>query len=380
MENINKIIAKYLSNQGTAEEIDRLTELIGESNNERVFEEYVRINYAVEYNMTEFDINKAKKKLLRRIRKDKNIFYLKRFQNTLKYAAVITIILFAGYFYQHDYFISNSNKVITPKDESITLELENGMIEVINPDTSKEIRDSQGNIVGNQQNDQITYSGITASEELIYNKLTVPYGKRFNIQLSDGTQVYLNSGTVLKFPVKFLPGKDRHVYLHGEAYFDVVKDKVHPFRVKADKLNVEVLGTEFNVQAYEEDSTTDVVLVEGSVALFSGESTSELYKLQPGERGVYQRDNGQILSENVNTTVYTAWRRGELVFRNMNFQNIILKLERHYNVKIENKNEALNKEIFNASFNNESLENVLGYFQDITDMTYKVKGHSIYIR
>ena len=380
MEKIDEAITKYLNNQSSAEDIEKLSEWLNKANNEKLFNEYVKINYAAEYNMTNFDINKAKTQLLQSIRKDKNIFFQKRFQNILKYAAVILVIISGGYFYHHENYTESNNGVITPHQGSITLELENGMIEVINPKTSKEIRDSQGNIVGDQQNDQISYSGNTASEELVYNKLTVPYGKRFNIQLSDGTQVYLNSGTVLKFPVKFLSGKDRQVYLQGEAYFDVAKDKVHPFKVKADDLNVEVLGTQFNVQAYQEDNTTDVVLVEGSVGLFTGESDSELYKLRPGERGIFQKDKGQILSENVNTTVYTAWRKGELVFRNMNFQNIVLKLERHYNVKIENNNEDLNNEVFNASFNNESIENVLSYFQDISDMSYKVKGDSIYIK
>lgn len=380
MEKIEGAITKYLNNQATAKEIEKLTEWLSQTDNEKIFSEYVKINYAAEYNMTEFDINKAKNQLLQRIRKDKNIFYQRRFQNILKYAAVLLVIISIGYFYQQESFIEKNNDMITPNEGSITLELENGMIEVINPTNSKEIRDSQGNIVGNQRNDQISYSRNTAPQELEYNKLRVPYGKRFNIQLSDGTQVYLNSGTMLRYPVQFLPGKNRQVFLKGEAYFQVTKDAAHPFKVNTSGLNVEVLGTEFNVQAYQEDNTTDVVLVEGSVGLFTEENTSELYKLRPGERGSYQRSKGEIYSQRVNTTVYTAWRRGELVFRNMNFQNIILKLERHYNVKIENSNEALNQEVFNASFNNEPIENVLSYFQDISNMSYKVKGHTIYIK
>src|SRR5690606_36367432 len=108
----------------------------------------------------------------------------------------------------------------------------------------------------------------TNSDKLAYNTLKIPFGKKFRLQLSDGTMVHINSGSTLKYPIKFIAGENRQVYLDGEAFFDVAKDKKHPFIVNADNLNVRVLGTHFNVSNYPEDAVTDVVLVEGSVGMY----------------------------------------------------------------------------------------------------------------
>lgn len=378
--NLEKLIAKYLDNQASLNEIDELTEWIEQDENEQIFKQYSEINYAVEYNMKQFDLDKAKEKLFRKIRRDKNIFYRKKFQNILKYAAVLLIIVGAGYFYQEYSFNSDLPTRVIPKEGSITLELENGMIEVINTQSSKEITDSQGNIVGNQKNDLLTYNLNENKEVLVYNTLKVPYGKRFEIQLSDGTKVFLDAGTSLKYPVSFIRNHPREVFLNGEAYFDVSEDKDQPFRVNVGALNVEVLGTEFNVQAYTEDQSFDVVLVEGSVKLYQNLEDKNKMTIFPGERGVFNRKEKTITVDEVNTTVYTAWRKGELVFRNMTFNNITKKLERHFNVVIINQNKLLSEQVFNASFNNDSIESVLSYFQDISDLQYEFKDDIIYIK
>lgn len=379
-ENLENLIAKYLGNQASMNEIDELTEWIRQDENEKIFEEYAEINYAVEYNMTQFDLDKAKEKLFRKIKRDKNIFYRKKFQNILKYAAVLLIIVGAGYFYQEYSFNSDLPTRVIPKEGSITLELENGMIEVINTQSSKEITDSQGNIVGNQKNDLLTYNLNENKEVLVYNTLKVPYGKRFEIQLSDGTKVFLDAGTSLKYPVSFIRNHPREVFLNGEAYFDVSEDKDQPFRVNVGALNIEVLGTEFNVQAYTEDQSFDVILVEGSVKLYQNLEDKNKMTIFPGERGVFNRKEKTITVDEVNTTVYTAWRKGELVFRNMTFNNIIKKLERHFNVVIINQNKLLSEQVFNASFNNDSIESVLSYFEDISDLQYEFKDNIIYIK
>ena len=115
-------------------------------------------------------------------------------------------------------------------------------------------------MVGNQNGNKIVYDTETTLEKLVYNTIKIPYGKRFELQLSDGTIVHLNSGTTLKYPVKFIASGNRQVFLDGEAFFDVAKDKTHPFVVNADNLNVRVLGTHFNVSNYPEDKLTDIVL------------------------------------------------------------------------------------------------------------------------
>ena len=121
---------------------------------------------------------------------------------------------------------------------------------------------------------------------MVYNTLKIPYGKKFEVQLSDGTIVHLNAGTSLRYPVQFVKNQSRQVYLTGEAFFEVSKDKAHPFTVNTQEVNVEVLGTKFNVNSYTEDVSTDVVLVEGKVSLYKDKKTAEnqVY-LTPGLKG-----------------------------------------------------------------------------------------------
>ena len=304
--------------------------------------------------------------------------YIKLIPTIYKYAAVAILFLSIGYFYQSGYF--SNNKVVTPS-ENITLQLENGNIQVINEDGSTQLVSEQGKIIGRQKGNQLVYSNTIEKETLVYNTLTVPYGKRFEIQLSDGTNVHLNAGTSLKYPVKFLKGKKRQVFLNGEAFFSVAKDAKHPFIVNAENLNVEVLGTEFNVSAYPEDTDADVVLVEGAVSMYKNtETLKEGTMLAPGTKGTLSKENLNISTEKVNTLIYTSWRQGGLFFRNIPFKNIVKKMERHYNIKIIITNKLLENEIFNANFNEEPIENILSYFSDSYNIEYKIKDNIIYIK
>src|SRR5690606_22630816 len=139
-----------------------------------------------------------------------------------------------------------------------------------------------------------------------------------------------NAGTSLKYPVKFLNGQERLVFLTGEAFFDVAEDADHPFIIKADDLNIRVLGTKFNVSAYPEDATADVVLVEGSVGLYdhTAKFDTDTFLLEPSEKGSFNKKEKKLKSEAVSTSTYTSWIEGELVFRNMSFENILRKMER----------------------------------------------------
>ena len=300
----------------------------------------------------------------------------------LKYAAVAIILLGLGFLYQQGYFDSNAPNLLIPEDEAITLELGNGEIEVISEDGNIQVVNKDGNVVGTQKGKQLIYENETSEADLVYNTLTVPYGKRFDLQLSDGTLVYLNAGSRIKYPVTFLDGKQRQVFLTGEAYFDVTTDTEHPFIVNAKELNVEVLGTEFNVSVYPEDERTSVVLVEGSVGLYGDGASLEndtSIHLEPGYQGSFERSNRDLSVRKVNTSIYTAWMNGELVFRNMSFDNILLKMERHYNVEITNQNRELGQERFNASFLEQPIAEILRYFNETHEIEYHIENNQVII-
>jgi len=202
--------------------------------------------------------------------------------------------------------------------------------------------------------------------------------------LSDGTVVYLNSGTSLKYPVKFIEGQNRKVFLNGEAYFDVSEDKNNAFVVNAQELDVQVFGTEFNVIAYPEDHETDVVLVEGSVGLSEkGSINKDKSKtfLKPGFKGSFDREQKTINTSKVNTRLYTSWMKGNIVFRNESFDNIVTRLERHYNISIINNNKALANETFNATIETEieTIEDVLNFFNKVYEIQYQIVNNKIII-
>ncbi|MDC6390429.1 DUF4974 domain-containing protein [Maribacter sp. PR1] len=297
----------------------------------------------------------------------------------LKYAAIGILLLGAGYFFKTAIINSSKETPLIPKENSITLEMENGKTKIISEDATIKIKNNQGNIIANQHGNQLVYPNEADSEELVYNTLRVPYGKKFRIQLSDGTTAHLNAGSSLKYPVRFLPGMERRISLTGEVFLEVKKDSAHPFIVNADNLNIRVLGTTFNVTAYPEDETSDVVLVEGSVQLNSDGGNQEPVLLKPGFKGSYDKKAHNIDTREVITGIYTSWMNGDLVFRNMTFQNILKKLERHYDVVIVNNNKRLSSEKFNASFGDDPLIKVLENLKTTYNIDFKIDKNQITI-
>ena len=305
------------------------------------------------------------------------------FRKYISIAASVVVLLGIGLAYQKGVFNTKSEPKFDFKSNDIVLQLENGDVQIISENNTVVVKNADGKVVGNQNGDKIIYDTNSGLEKVTYNTIKIPYGKRFQVQLSDGTTVHLNSGTTLKYPVKFIAGENRQVFLDGEAFFDVAKDKKHPFIVNADNLNVRVLGTHFNVSNYPEDAMTDVVLVEGSVGMYTTNEDFDANKntiLKPGYRGSFNKTNASIFTKPVITEIYTSWINGGLTFRNMTFKNIITKLERRYNVTIVNKNEKLANEKFNASFSDESIEKVMSYFNDIHGINYTIKNNQILIK
>lgn len=365
---LDKLIRKFLDGRATSEEITALEKLEKDTEPE-----------IVEIFGNKEEAKMAKEAMLNRIKK--NIEDKPRFP-WWKYASAAAIfigVMLSGYiFYQNP----QATETIEIPADAITLELEDGSIEVLKEDGTIKVVDKTGKVLGVQKGTQISYEDVKTTEELVYNTLTVPHGKRFELKLSDGTQVNLNAGTSLKYPINFLEGQYRKVFLTGEAFFKVSKDSLHPFVVNADDLDVRVLGTRFNVSSYPEDDRTDVVLVEGSVGMNKqaerfDENRSTI--LEPGFKGTFQKNNGVIEKEAVVTNIYTAWMDGELVFRNMSFENILKKLERHYNVSIINKNTDFGNEIFNASYGKVTLEKVLEDLKLTHGIDYSINQNNVII-
>ncbi len=177
-----------------------------------------------------------------------------------------------------------------------------------------------------------------------FNELIVPKGAEYAIVLSDGTKVWLNSQTRLKYPVTF-EQVEREVYLEGEAYFEVAKDEMHPFRVRAKNgVAVEVLGTSFNVKSYADEEVVETVLEEGRVRMMKGADSVVLY---PGYKAVY-RPGYAMLAMEVDTELYTTWRFGQYIFKNEKVENILKQLVRWYDFEVFYSNKAAKEVIFSG--------------------------------
>jgi len=314
--------------------------------------------------------NKIKKDQKREKRK-------KYFIKSLKYAAVCVTVFYLSHLYTLNQINSTETaEVIIPDEDEIFIENEKGEIFLIEKIDSIEISKNSF-----KESNRIVYEeniGVE-TEEVEVHTINVPYGKRFNLQLSDGTEVYLNSGTIMEYPVSFLPNQTRSVYIEGEAFFNVKKATNSIFEVRSNQIIASVYGTKFNFKNFSEDFSSDIVLVEGSLGI-SNENTTDINMLSPGYKASIDKEIFKISKSKVNSKIYTSWVDGDVIFRNETFDQIIQKLQRLYNITIIN-NSKISNQLFNASINveEEKIEDVLGYFNKIYNIDFQIFNNKIII-
>jgi len=300
-------------------------------------------------------------------------------KNVLKYAAVAIVLLGATIIFK---IVKSPELPEQPVNgEVVTLKGADHDVRIIDEDGNGQIRSSTGELIAEQKGNRIKYVSQSSIKKLEYNELKIPYGQVFELELSDGTLVHLNSGTTITYPINFIKGKNREVFIKGEAYFDVTSDKAHPFLVHSDQVTVEVLGTQFNVSSYPENPEIQTVLVEGQVAMRNSETDEGDMILTPGTKGSWNKTTLSSLMSEVDVDLYTSWIGGELVFRDTPFNEILTMLERRYNVSIENKNTDLNNKVLNARFSVEieTIDDVLRSMKNILGYNYQIDGKTIQI-
>lgn len=294
----------------------------------------------------------------------------------LKYAAIFVGLLGGFWLYQssNDKVQDNEPLVI---ENAIILKTSDNEVREINAEGEKAVLDMNGKIVGRQNGNQIKYDNNAGITELVYNEVIVPNGKKFQLILSDGTLVHMNSGSSLKYPVNFIPEQERQVFLKGEAYFEVTKNGENPFLVSTDAMGIKVLGTHFNVSSYA-DSETYTVLAEGSVAVYDKKSSDlNATIIQPGEKAFIAESSIEVIAVDVND--YLGWREGILSFNNQSFKEIIDKIERHYGVLIQNDVTDLNSERFYGNFKEETIIDLLDTFKESAEFDYYMENNKIKI-
>lgn len=199
-------------------------------------------------------------------------------------------------------------------------------------------------------------------------------GQRASVTLPDGTKVWLNSHTVLRYKSDY-GVKERNVFLNGEAYFEVSKDKEHRFVVDAGEMEVEALGTSFNVKAYREDKSIVATLYNGSIQATGGEHSIILL---PDQQVLFNRENRQLKVERPDNIAYSRmWRDNELAFKGETLYDIAMRLNRIYNVQIEFKSEKIKQYRFSGVIKNNSLDNVIEIISLTAPILYEAKEDTI---
>ncbi len=211
---------------------------------------------------------------------------------------------------------------------------------------------------------------------LIYNTLTVPRCCEYRMVLADGTQVWLNSDSELRFPVNFT-GNERRVFLKGEAFFQVAKDEMKPFRVETGVLEIEALGTQFDVSAYQDDGKWMTTLVEGRVRV-SDRDARQTCILEPGKQALLH--NNMLTVSDVNVEEITGWKEGRFVFRNMTMENIARQLERWYDVEIGFPDVMVRYYRFTGVMKRYNrLSQLIEMIEETTDVKFQVNGRDVKI-
>ncbi|KAB7531506.1 DUF4974 domain-containing protein [Flagellimonas olearia] len=301
----------------------------------------------------------------------------------LKIAAVfIGLVASTLFVFQMGVFnatVDNGAQMVSKDD--IILKLGDGSVEILDETSSKVLPNANGESIASKEQNKLIYGkkGSKVHKGINYNELMVPYGKTFELVLSDGSQVTLNSGSKLRYPVTFLANSPRTVYLEGEAFFSIEKDENSPFTVITDNMNTRVYGTKFNVSSYPDESVTTTVLIEGSVSVYkaNNHNNQEPIIIEPGQRASIEKE--QIVVDEVDVSNYIGWKEGKLIFSDSTFDDILKRLERHFNVKIENRLGQLKNKRFTGTFTKEPLDEILNVIQQHTLFEYQIDKNTIIV-
>lgn len=303
-------------------------------------------------------------------------------------AASIVLLLGTGLFYftkpnQQTIQVVEKQQEIAPGGNRGILTLSNGKQIVLSAISAKDTIAKEGEkeevTIKMSANGVITYvinpnADAPKDAANAFNTLSTPTGGQYNIVLADGTKVYLNAVSSIKYPTQF-NGNQRVVELEGEAYFEVAKNKKKPFIVKSNNQAIEVLGTHFNVHAYDNEAVVKTTLLEGSVAI--------IYKnqkaiLKPGQQSNISDNFNKIAIREVDTETAIAWKNGRFKFDNADLKTVMKQLERWYGIKVEYRGDVSDVRFNGGTFRNKNLSEVLKVLE-LSNIKFKVEGKTIIV-
>lgn len=326
-----------------------------------------------------------KDKAFRRFLNSKRRVVRRRMFYWVANVAVVVLVILGGILYQRWEQEPLSVTAIEPTaihhgSSKAVLVLDNGEKIILKDSMFLEMTDSSTRI--SVRGNQVRYMKDSLSDasrkQVRVNSILTPKGGEYQLTLSDGTRVWLNADSRLDFPVVFV-GERREVYVRGEVYFEVTKDVNHPFLVKTDKMEVKVLGTSFNVSAYEDERVVAATLVEGSIELSLHEGDKTVVRLSPGEQAILQ--DGNVSVRQVDAKLYAAWTKDCFAFESESLETVLRRLSRWYDVDFRIENSEMRAKYFSGIIPKyEDVEKVLKMLEMTTNMSFEIKNNIIIIR
>ena len=408
---IISLIVKFLNRRISADEKHLLDDWTNESDaNKQIFTELIkpknlkeRVGY---WPKAGGDKEKAWETIQRNLQQPERI-PIRRIGIVRRYwgaaAAVLIIVVGIAIYFQ---LLNKTVKDTNPRNPTINpiakidvppggnkaiLTLSDGKIITLDS-TAKGILTKEGQMDVIKSEGLISYQGkATATEKILYNTLTVPKGGQYRLLLNDGTKVWVNSASSIRYPAVFAMGKERKVEITGEAYFEVAtapapsnfpggEGKKIPFIVETSKgIKVEVLGTHFNISAYDDEEAIATTLLEGKVRVSqpSGSYTSSKI-LNTGEQALVEQGKGMRLVKNADIESVMAWRDGKFRFRNTDIASIMRQISRWYDVEIVYEGKVPPIRLNGKASRNLTLTNLLGMLQ-LTDVKFRIENKKLII-
>ena len=291
------------------------------------------------------------------------------------------MIVAVGYYVMNDSGKSQQTKYeiagIQPGKSKAILRLDNNRVIELAGENETRLEVAKGIAVKNNASGVVYPEQVANNGETVYNVLEVPRGGEYTITLSDGTMVYLNSGSELRYPVAF-NSDIREVFLSGEGFFEVTKDAERPFFVVTDDLKIKVYGTSFNVNTYN-IANVQTVLVEGKIGIQEKNSDVE-FEVEPGQLALYDREKGEMEIRDVDVLPYVAWKNQEFVFDGKSLEDIMNTLSLWYDVDVFFQTASLKQLHFTGHLGRyEDISHILDAISGVTQVNFSVKGRTIIV-
>ena len=303
----------------------------------------------------------------------------------VKYAAIVMIPLLSVIYWlqlEKDEIPSQmavGNSGIMPGEHKAMLITAQGQTIALLPSLERDICVQEDLVVKNGQAGIVYQDSKKAVSTLQYNTLKTPRGGEYTVVLSDGTKVYLNAASELKYPVQF-DSKKRQVHLSGEAYFEVTRDTNRPFYVVTDAVRVKVYGTEFNVKAYSDEMNVQTTLLQGVVTVFSGLEKKEKMEIKPNQQAEWCRRSVKMRVREVDPDLFMAWKNGRFIFRQDRLEDIMRTLARWYGVEVVYLDESVKSMLFAGKLDrSEEITPILDVLRTTDKLSVDVKGKKIVI-